>query len=63
MNLTKEHIRLLFKVLDKEIDKTKNNISIAMSHKDSTIKDYEDQVDILKDLRYIKEIIKGDINV
>jgi len=63
MNLDKEHVSIMISAIDEKITKTKDRISTAMSHKDSTLKDYEEQVDILTKLRYIRETIQGDKNV
>lgn len=63
MKLTKKQLNLLQMVLEEQIAKTKETCDVIMSHKDSSLEDYEDMIDMLKDLRYIRETFEGDINV
>lgn len=63
MKLTKKQLNLLRMVLDEQIIKTKENCDVIISHKDSSLEDYEVMIDMLKDLRYIRETFEGDINV
>lgn len=63
MNLNKKQLDLLKMVLEERIIKTKKSCDDIMSHKDSSLEDYEDMIDTLKDLRYIRETFEGDINV
>ena len=63
MKLTKKQLNLLRMVLDEQIGRTKKSCDVIMSNKDSSLEDYEDMIDMLKDLRYIRETFEGDINV
>lgn len=63
MNLEFKHKVLLLSVLNEYMDTLHKKSSSAMSHKDATLKEYEDMVDKLKELRYIRETLEGEINV